>query len=184
MECYEIKKTICKELGDKRGYGIVIGNMGNVYWKKCDYHKAIECFEKAIARHQEINFKYGLTYWFEGKARCLLELKQFFEAKKLVANCIKLSTELSKPDTLFSSNVLLAKIDFALGHHEKAVTMLTEMLANTEDKSEIADLNYELWEMETGERKRERGEKALKLYRELYEKTLKFEYKKRIEELT
>jgi hypothetical protein len=38
--------------------------------------------------------------------------------------------------------------------------------------------------METGERKREHGKKALELYQKLYEKTPKFEYKQRIEELT
>ncbi len=67
------------------------------------------------------------------------------------------------------------------------------MLANTEDKSDIADLNYELWQMarqtsqvlETCEvsTAEEHRQAALKLYLELYEKTPKFEYKKRIGEL-
>jgi len=62
--------------------------------------------------------------------------------------------------------------------------MLSEMLDAAERKHEIADLNYELWKMENGKRKRVNGKQALRLYQELYEKSPNCEYRKRIEELT
>ena len=63
------------------------------------------------------------------------------------------------------------------------------MLAETENKSEIADLNYELFQfsMSNAQLSIKKGEyrrTALHLYQKLFERTPKFDYKKRIEELS
>ena len=76
--------------------------------------KAINYYEKAIRIHQKIGFKYGLTYWLEGKSDILFEKGEFSAAKKHVDEWVKLSIELSKPDMIFLSKVLAAKIDFQL----------------------------------------------------------------------
>lgn len=183
IKCYEILKEVCNEIGDKRGYTIAIVNMGNVYLDKGSYNKAMECYEEAIEKHKKIGFKYGLTNLFEGKANCLFEQKQFAQAKKFADECVELSTELSKPDTIFSGKVLQAKIAFALGKQKQVISMLLEMLAKAKDNSQKATLHYELYQMETGERKEEISQKALELYQKLYENLPKFQYKKRIEEL-
>jgi tetratricopeptide (TPR) repeat protein len=154
------------------------------------------CYEKAIAGHGEIGFKYGLTYWFEGKASCLFEQEKFSEAWEFADKCVKVSTEISKPDTRFNGKVLQAKIDFAMGEQVQGITMLLEMLAEATDESQKATLHYELWKMCRGEScarpmagtrpaatTDEHRQKALELYQKLYEKTPKVEYKQRIEEL-
>ena len=184
MACYEKQLEMCLELGYKRGRFLAIGNIGYVYYDNGDYEAAMACYDKAIAGHREIGYKFGLTYWLEGKARCLFTQKYFSEAKKCADECIELSTEVSKRDMLFASNVLLAKINWALGHQAQALEQLIEMLTNAKEKSDVAALNYELWHMEEGEGKLERGTHALKLYQELYEQTPKFEYQQRIEVLS
>ncbi|OQY27769.1 MAG: hypothetical protein B6244_09700 [Candidatus Cloacimonetes bacterium 4572_55] len=188
MDCYDKMLKIAEELGDKERIFIAVGNMGDVCVKKGDYAAAMDCYEKAIVGHREIAFKFGLTYWLGGKARCLFENGLFSEAKKFADECVELSAEISKRDTFFYGNKLSAKIDFASGHQKKAVAMLSEMLAGSEEKSEIADLNYELrimnGELGNTEQADKHRQAALERYQKLYEKTPKFEYKKRIEELT
>ncbi len=50
------------------------------------------------------------------------------EARALAEECVEISTELSKRDTLFDGRVLLARIDAAEGNDESARARLVEML--------------------------------------------------------
>ena len=77
--------------------------------------------------------------------------------------------------------MLSAKIEFATGHETTAIKQLKSLLSESQEASDIADLKYELFRM-TGENHFKTT--ALEEYQKLYEQTPKFEYKKRIEELT
>ena len=116
------------------------------------------------------------------KAEIFFSLKQFEEAQSLNNEGLQFAKKIGNKEQLFAGKVLSAKIDFALGHQEKAVAMLSEMLAGAEEKSEIATLHYELWQFKV--ETEAHHQTALKLYQELYEKTPNIEYKKRIDELS
>ena len=103
------------------------------------------------------------------------------EAQTLNAEGLQIAREVGRKETIFQGELLSAKIDFALGHREKAVTLLSEMLIQTKNKAEQADLHYELYQC--GVAREEHRKEVLRLYQELYTKTPKFEWKKRIEEL-
>ena len=82
----------------------------------------------------------------------------------------------------FFGKIIGVHIDFANGD-EKSLKQLYEMIEETQDEREKAPLYYELWKLETGEKKEKHRQKALYIYQKLYEKIPNIEYKNRIKEL-
>jgi hypothetical protein len=83
---------------------------------------------------------------------------------------------------------VLARIEAAEGDVGGAVEQLGAMLAEATDDDQQAELHYWLWKFglrtqDSGLREENRGE-ALRLYGELYERVPKYEFKKRIDELS
>ncbi len=109
------------------------------------------------------------------------------QARAHAEECVSTSGEIAKPDMLFSGQVLLARIEAADGDHGTAEQRLGELLKQAEDNEQRAELHYWLWRL--GDRRQdvggrgEHGGEALRLYRALFEKAPKYEYKQRIEEL-
>ncbi len=191
VECYEKQLKISAELGDKRGITIAVGNMGLIYYYKGDYNKAMDYYERAISICREINLKHYLSYVLSYKVKVLFKRKEFEKAKEVNQECIKKAKKIGDNKHIFSLSVLSSKIDFALAKDEtsqnNAMLKLQQMLTETEDNEEKATLNYELgimnYELKGKKISRNYKNEALRLYEELYKKTPKFEYKKRIEEL-
>jgi tetratricopeptide (TPR) repeat protein len=110
------------------------------------------------------------------------------KAREDAEKCVAISEELSKPDTLFSGRVALARIDAAEGHTDHALERLRHMLEDATDDEQRAELHYQLWRLSPrsasgeGSGVRSRAE-ALRLYTELLAKTPKHEYRNHIEEL-
>jgi hypothetical protein len=162
---------------------------------------------EAAAEHRAVGFRHGLSYWLEGTVRVLLNLvveetampewlvQYVSEAKPeswtnaaLAAarmhaeECLKISRELSKPDTVFSSQVMIARIDAAQGDAEASIEKLRTMLNEATDPDQLAELHYWLWKLDLDPDVDHRG-KARTLYTELYKHTPKHEYRQRIDEL-
>jgi hypothetical protein len=133
------------------------------------------------------------------------------EARQSAEECMRISEELGKPDTLFSSRILPARCDAAEGNVALATEKLEAMLAKATDEEQIADLHYWLWKIEEqnlvavtfksrsrseetpGEQNdihrdlkvtaTNHGDAAVAGYTALYSKSPKFEFRKRIAEL-
>jgi tetratricopeptide (TPR) repeat protein len=206
LECYERSVRIDEELGDRRGASITIGNMGNAHYAHGEYDRALECYERALIEHGEIAFRHGVSYWLEGRARLLLELRcqeimpaylsmyvpsatsenwlaaVLEQAREDAEECLAISRELSKPDTLFQSQVLLARMEAEEGRLEVALQLLSQMLEDAGEDEQRADLHY--WLCKLGARDGDHHAEALGLYCALFEKTPKHTYRQRIEELS
>jgi len=174
MKYYEEQKQICLEIGDKSGYSMAVGNMGNVYIGKCDYDNAIKSYEKAMQVCRELGNKYYLCGYLNSKAKLLFHImNRIDESKFLNDETLKIAIEIGRQDMIFEATVLKHKID-------KNADALLGMLSESKDDEQIATIHYELWKMTS---KKEHSEKAIELYKQLYEKTPKYEFKKRIEEM-
>jgi tetratricopeptide (TPR) repeat protein/class 3 adenylate cyclase len=180
MACYEKSLEISEELGDKKGISLAFHHMGVVYREKGDDERAIAYYEQAIVIAKEIGFKYLWSGCLIDKANVFFSRQNFEEAQKMNDEGLKIAKGVW-PDYIFMGNVLSAKIDFALGHREKAVALLSEKLEQTKDKIEQADLHYELYQC--GVECENHRKEALRLYQELSSKTPKFEWKKRVAKL-
>jgi len=102
-------------------------------------------------------------------------------ARAYVDECIALSDELSKPDTLFSGRVLLARIITAEGGVAIGVPMLRNLLDNADDDAQRADIHYWLWKLNAADR--DHRSAALRLYQCLYQQIPQYVYRMRITEL-
>lgn len=200
-EFYQRQLTLVQGLDDKKNIGIAQGNLGLLYQKTGDFQQALACLDLAIADHEDIGFKYGLTHWYLGKADVLYANKQYEDARIYAEKCVDLSRELSKPDTLFLGQVSAVHIAFALDDANKALTSLLRMLSETNDNDQKAELHYVLWRALilhannlqnrndaigrycTPDNKQKHRQTALEYYQMLYEKSPLYEYKQRIEEL-
>ncbi len=181
MACYEKKLTLCEKLGNKQGISIAVGNMGEVHKEKGDYDAALACYKRGIAIDRELGRKYGLAHKLIANAEVLFLMQRFDEARTLNAEGLQVAGEVGRQEKIFQSKLLSAKIDFSLDNREQALKQLSEMLAQTKDEAQRADVHYEL--LEFGVEQEEHRKEALRLYQMLYTKTPKFEWKKRIEKL-
>ena len=238
LECYAESESICRELGDRTGLSVATGNMGNIHSTRGEYEQAIECFARALDEHRRIRYPFGITYWLAGNALVLLHLsatsspmpeylkrylpdvseetwkvKSLGMARENAEECVAISGQLSKPDTLFASRVLLARIDAAEGNSSAAREQIEGMLRQSEHDDQLAELNYwlskEVWDMplqntpvrdtpplpSSGDSQRggfglppetlasHRAE-SLRLYQSLLSRTPNHAYRQRVEELT
>ncbi len=216
LDCYREKEQAAREIGDRRSGAIAVGNRGLVHAKQSEFAEAFACFQRAAEECREIGFRFGLSYWLEGRARVLLELvvsearttplsgtrqagpmppylPEFVPnpdpqrwhagtlqtAREHAEECVAISEELSKPDTLFSGHLLLTRIEAAEGDADHAIAELETMLDEATDSDRQAELHYWLWKLGAPGHL----SAALALYEDIYQSTPKHEYHLRIEEL-
>ena len=191
MSCYKKSLKIKEELSDKRGLFRIIGNMGMVLYEQENYERALECLEQAIGIAHELNHKIDLPSFLLTKARILLKHNHLEDAQSMCQECLTSAKDIKDSDSIFESELLLYKVLFTKGETDvernNVIEKITDMLAKTENKEHQATLHYELWQMHnqlgnTQEADSHRKE-ALKLYKALFAKKPKYEFKKRLEEL-
>jgi tetratricopeptide (TPR) repeat protein len=102
-------------------------------------------------------------------------------ARACAEECVTISEELQKPDTLFGGRVLLARIEAVEGRVDVAVEQLGAMLSEASEDEQRAELHYWLWKIEGSADGRA---EVLLLYTGLFEKTPKHDYQQRIAELS
>jgi tetratricopeptide (TPR) repeat protein len=172
-----------------------------------EHSEALECFEQAANEHRAIGYRFGLSQWLEGTAWVLLELAETRDAmpeylpkhlpdvpvgswkafalqtaREHAEECLVIARDLSKPDTLFSSRVLLARIAAAEGDNNTAVHRLNVLLDEASNDAQRAELHYRLLKLNATDT--DHRAEALRLYQSLIEQTPKREYSQRIKELT
>ncbi len=213
LQCCNEQKIICKELGDMRGYSIAVGNMGTIYHDKGNYGKAISCYieRRTICRelgdrngyviavgslavtYQAMGYydkalsfflesendikhldRYNAPFLIYHEAKLFLRLSNKKKAKELFKEALKLASGIGRKDIIFKSKVMI--------HAVAKSTYELENMLNDEslEDEQTAKLNYELWKLTNNIKFRL---KAREIYKKLFEKAPKQEYKKRIVQL-
>jgi serine/threonine protein kinase/tetratricopeptide (TPR) repeat protein len=204
LACFVEKEEIAREIGTRYSIAVAVCNRGTVHIQRGEYAEALACFHEADTESRAIDYRDGRTYCLEGTARVLLEcaeaegeMQEYLPAYvpgataetwramslraagEAAAESQSIAQELSKPDTLFSSQVLLARIKAAGGGTDVAMQRLYGLLEEATDDDQRAELRYWLWKLGAVSH----AATALGLYKTLYANTPKHEYKKRIDEL-
>ncbi len=188
MACFNKQLKICEELGDKMGIGVALGEKGTVYKRTGDYLQAEKCFDKYIAIAEKLQTKKDICISLYKKADLYFTLQKFSEAESLNKKTQLIAEKIEIPKLISCSNVLKSKIKFALSDKAAAINILDNLLTTTQDDNQIAEVNYELWKMnkqiiENEDKTAKHKSRALRLYRELYNKAPNIIYKERVEEL-
>jgi tetratricopeptide (TPR) repeat protein len=102
-------------------------------------------------------------------------------ARECAEECVTISEELQKSNTLFGGRVLLARIEAAEGDIDSALESLNAILLEANEDEQRAELHYWLWKISGSPSSQT---EALGLYKGLAEKIPKHEYRVRIDELS
>ena len=205
--CLREQEMIAREAADPNAVGVAVGNRGVVHLERGEYEEAMTCAARAMKTHGDIGFRYGMSYWLWCIAQSLLELymrdgemppflpshvpeataaswkaESLRSARKLAEECLAISEELSKSDTLFDARVLLARIAAVEGDSPLALATLRTLLDDTGDDAKRAEIHYRIWKIDADDA--DHRAEALRLYQSLTEKTRTLKYCGRIAELT
>ncbi|KAA3600888.1 MAG: hypothetical protein DWQ06_08685 [Calditrichaeota bacterium] len=176
LKCYKESLKISEEIGDRSNLSHFFANIGLIYSYKCEFEDALEFLHKSLKINEEIGFKGGKLYTLRLMAIAYYRIKNYPKTKECFEKILGLSSSLN-----FELRVIEQKMNFKLGDSKNPPKKLLKMLAETEDKEEIANLKYELWRMTSEEEYRI---EALKLFQELYSNYPYFIYKESIDKLS
>jgi tetratricopeptide (TPR) repeat protein len=209
LACFREQESISLELENRLGCAEAVGKSAGVLVRQSEFEEALARYTTALEDHTDIGYRYGATNWLEGIAGILVTLTELESnppnylgeyvpdltgadwrkvcldrARDRASECLQISSELRKPDTLFSSRVLLARIDAATGKRTAAIEALLKLLEDVEGHAQRAEILYRLSEIDSSASARQQhAEKALALYTELWSKTPNHEFRERIDEL-
>ncbi|MBN2379287.1 tetratricopeptide repeat protein [candidate division WOR-3 bacterium] len=179
LEFYKTQLKIANELNDRYGMSIIASNVGVICKDRGEYKKAEKYFDKAIEIAKELQLKYELSGYFFNKADLYYMMGDMKDAVETNNEALNLANEVKRDDIIFRGRVLGAKV-LAGSDKKGGVAILENMMMNTEEDSQVAELYYELFKATDNNAYRMN---ALDLYREIYRKTPNVEYKRRVDEL-
>ncbi|MEK7256369.1 MAG: tetratricopeptide repeat protein, partial [Bacteroidota bacterium] len=180
VEYMQRNLVIGKELGYRKGVAKALNTLGDIFFYKDDYKTSLDYYDQAIQLTRDIGNKLVLGLSLVEKGKVLIAMKEFDAAHQHWEEAATLAQELDHAEFLFETKLLAARIFIAKGENTKAKTILDGLLQRKLGKREEASVHFKLSKIEEGAGHRE---KALALYRELFEETPMFVFKVRMEEL-
>ena len=188
LDCYERSISIGEELGDSKNICNIAENIGAVLLRKGDIAGANAYLDRAIAIGRELNNRYILCESLYNKADVLYKMDHP-DAEKVISEALEISSEIDRRDTGFNSRILMEKIRFksSAGLKEKTacIANLMAMLQDATDQGNIADIHYEIAKLmcDMDVDCSTSRDKAVSLYRMLFQRTPNVKYRERYEEL-
>ena len=190
IEYYQKALSIGEELGDKWGISVVVGKMGSAYFETKNYERAEELLDQAIEIGRELSLKRDMMEFLPTQARLALVKHQYPQASNLCSEALTLARELKNDDLILQTEILSHKVAFTASDgaaRSESAEALKTLLSKTDNEEYHAEINYELWQMHNqlgnNQEADSHHEEALKLYKTIYSKKSKYEFKKRIEEM-
>lgn len=214
LDAYQRKLSISRELGDRGDIALAMGGIGDVHRLQGQHAEALVFYCKAIPIFREVGTRYYSSSSLYGLAALLVDVasrggtlpdivRSILPAsthdsasvtalrvgEDLARECLAISVELNRRDTLLDAKVLLARIDAMQGDSGSAVNALESMLRETESDEERAALHYHLWRLAVeglaGQREGKSAHRAesLRLYSALVAQTPRYLFTVRIAEL-
>ena len=171
----EVSENAADPEGREGGYS----GMGLVYAKTGEYARARECFLKVV----EIDLEAGLTKelgsnYFQLAEACFNN-GDSAKAVEYLDKAILSARENENEEVLTKTEILAAKLA-ALTDRGRAEKMLLDILKKQPEKSVEALVCYEIFVINGNTEQRAR---AMKMFKELYEQTSDYDYKRMIAEL-
>jgi tetratricopeptide (TPR) repeat protein len=171
---------LCEELGYQKGIAKALNTLGDVYTSQGVYEKAIEHYKRAIDVSRSINNRLVLGYSLVELANAYILEGSYKEAQTLHLEASTIAESLGNPDLIFEATILEAQVNYYSGNTGVAHEILTTLAAQARNTTEIAAVQYELYQISPNEVHKQ---KALALYRKLYDQEPKFIFQKRISDL-
>ncbi|MEL6865211.1 MAG: tetratricopeptide repeat protein, partial [Bacteroidota bacterium] len=181
IQYLERNLALSEELGYQKGIAKAVNTLGDIYAFKGELTKSIAYYDRAIDISRHINNKLVLGYSLVEKGGVLLQLGKVQEVLGTYQEALEIAKEIGQQDLLFESLILSAKVSHLQGRQEDANRILSDLLQNARNKTEIAAVHYELHHVNPEQSVHRK--QALSLYESLFETEPKYLFKERIQEL-
>jgi len=172
---------LCNELGYQKGIAKAVNTLGDIYAYRGEYETSISYYDQAIEISRQINNKLVLGFSLAEKGMTLMLKGDYKEANEMHLEALEIAESLGNPDLIFDALILSARVAYFSGNSTIAIKTLEDMLEETNDPKEMADIHYELYKfLPSGNIHQQ---KAFDLYQDLYKTEARYAYGERIKEL-
>lgn len=181
IEYLQKNLMLCEELGYQKGIAKAVNTLGDVFYFTRQYERSIHYYERSIQIARTIKNRLVL-------GSSLVELGAVYAAtgdletlEVITKEALGIAEELGNTDLLFEAKVLNAQCHSLQGEIEDAQRLLNEAIFSTEEKDLLANGYFQQWRIAPEDTKA--YNKALALYEELYQRTPKYIFRERINQL-
>lgn len=180
LDCQYRAMEIDRRVNNEWGIAYRQSAIAASYQAKGDLATALTYYEQCLP----VLLAHGAPYYAAStlleKVELLLMLQAHEEARAANAQARALCEEIGLPGLIQQSHVLEAQLDFMQGEQEAALQTLHQLLAQTEDEEDEADLYYTLWRLTQDP---QAARQAQERYARLAAQTPSFENRRRLGEV-
>ena len=188
---YRKMLEISKDIDYKIGIILAKGNLGAIYALSNKDSLALKYFDKSIKLERELDLKNHLMIDLSGKAKILIKQNKYEEARKVISEALKIADSVQDGEANFTISILAKKIEFLTSDNSEKkfeiIQSFLEMTNQTKMPEEKADLFFEITvlyrQLERPQETQKYKSKAIKMFKELYEKKPKNVFKDKIRQL-
>ena len=172
---------LSQEIGYQKGIAKAENNLGDIFYLQDKFKKAQKKYQSAVKISRAIDNKIVL-------GESLLELSQSYlgtgdyeKAHECFSESIMLGQALGNQDFIFASKVLGARLEAQRGNIDNAVWVLEGLLEIDLTLEQEAEIYFRLFEIDASNA--EYKTQAKRIYTQLIEKTARYLYQHRLEQL-
>jgi class 3 adenylate cyclase/tetratricopeptide (TPR) repeat protein len=170
------------KLYERTAVAVALGNIAWVYIDQRNYDEAARFFSRAITLARALQIPYYLVDALYGNARLHTGREDYAEALAWNEEALRVATGNECPDVELQATILSLDLRLKLGHIDQptAITACEALLDERSGVPEQASIAQARWRLTGTDDHRQR---AVALYRDLYARTPKAEYRQCLAEL-
>lgn len=182
-KCFTKTLSLAQRQEDVVDVCVSYGLFGKLYHRQQKLDKALTYYNQAISLSKNLHYKQFTADVLFEKANLFFSDNKFTEAKTTNKKAQSLAKQLSSNELIFSTEILMLKIQCALKPDEKEVVLnrLFVLLENCNDEIHESLINYTLFQIT---KQKENGLRAIELYKKWFLKTKNIVYKNRVKEIS
>lgn len=172
---------LSRELSYKKGIAKALNTLGDNWYFKGDLSRALEYYGEAIEYARSMGNRLVLGTSLVEKGTVQLEAGDASTARQLLEEGRDIALTLGNAELTFAANILRAQIILAEGNKPEALRQMMQIQSLARTEREEAAVHYELSKI--ADNPTPHQIRARDLYRNLYNRTPQYIFRKRLEEL-
>ena len=171
---------LARELGYLKGLAKAVNVLGDIYFWDAEYNRAVGYYQEAVRVARDIGNQPVLCESLVELGRTYLRLDELDTAHNLLLEAEEIVETLDHEGLRFRCALLRVRWLYTQGNKRAALELLDELLISTKPTNRQAALYYERFVYTDSEEDRKT---AHELYKGLYERTPRFSYRRRLDQL-
>ena len=171
---------LSRELGYRKGLAKAVNVLGDIYFWDGEYRRAVDYYQEAVSEARAIGNQPILCESLVELGRTHLRLGELDTTYNLLLEAEAIIKVLQHDELGFRTTLLRVRWLRAQGNRTEALALLDQLIAEAQSTSRQAALYYERFVYTDSEEDRKT---AHELYKGLYERTPRFSYRRRLDQL-